>query len=584
MLLYLYLLIFLIPNHCWSTTNTLEPIIVEGESIDESTTYQWDSRKQNGKIYLDQVKNLPSIDIQKSGGLGQPASLFYRGSKSGDTLIYLNDLLMNDPISTSGAVDFSSFPLIELDSITQINGPESLTFEKSSIGTILNLNTKKNSALNSSITLGYPLYRSVSVAHDGFFLSAHESKQISAADQREENLELDPYKTITFGTNRYYELNPKWLLKISGSATYSKADTDSRGGFRGDSLGTYTRTKLLQFGSTLETSTNFFEEIQFGLRTDFRDRFDNTLGNANFSSKTYSASTKIQKNFTYFQNQSGVYLTYNEGKSTDFNSRFKENLIALYSLLSLEAKNWKPSLSLRGDFTNSNQYISSSAQLSRFFLEKNIELFALSKVNQKIPTLYQLYSHYGNQRLRSEKFIGHELGLHLAVPYGKIKISAFSNKTTNLIDYDFLLSKYQNIGRSGAIGIELAAAFKLSSLISNETSLTYMHARDLNTKINLIRRPRLYGKTGIKFHLFSNLDTKTQLSYQGSRTDYHSTLFTIQKMPSYITLDQSANWRLSPNWRLELETKNLLNRKYQEISGYGTLGRSVLLTLESRFL
>jgi vitamin B12 transporter len=52
-------------------------------------------------------------------------------------------------------------------------------------------------------------------------------------------------------------------------------------------------------------------------------------------------------------------------------------------------------------------------------------------------------------------------------------------------------------------------------------------------------------------------------------------------MPSYSVLDLSSRWQWRKGFWLSARIENLLDRKYQEVAGYGTPGRSLFAGVEA---
>ena len=77
----------------------------------------------------------------------------------------------------------------------------------------------------------------------------------------------------------------------------------------------------------------------------------------------------------------------------------------------------------------------------------------------KAPTLYQLFSFYGDPGLQPEVAKSYELGFEQGLLEGQLRFgaTAFQRRTQNMIDFDLLIYRYNNIIRSRAIGPRTSA-------------------------------------------------------------------------------------------------------------------------------
>ncbi|MDB5557805.1 MAG: hypothetical protein JWQ36_739, partial [Enterovirga sp.] len=83
-----------------------EPI---GRSASAITVLRRDDiQRSNPTNLLDALRSVPGLDISDSGGPGSTTAVRLRGAASGQTLVLIDGIRVNDPASASGEFDFSS--------------------------------------------------------------------------------------------------------------------------------------------------------------------------------------------------------------------------------------------------------------------------------------------------------------------------------------------------------------------------------------------------------------------------------------------------------------------------------------------
>ena len=77
---------------------------------------------------LDVLQTVPGIVVNQNGGIGSPASIYVRGSKPGQTLVLIDGMELNDPMTPDRSVDFSAFPLDAVEQVDVVFGPASAIY------------------------------------------------------------------------------------------------------------------------------------------------------------------------------------------------------------------------------------------------------------------------------------------------------------------------------------------------------------------------------------------------------------------------------------------------------------------------
>ncbi|OOO01444.1 MAG: Vitamin B12 transporter BtuB [Chromatiales bacterium USCg_Taylor] len=87
------------------------------------------------------LRGVPGVGIANSGGLGQPAGVFLRGTES-DQVLVLVDGLRTGSVS-AGTTAFESIPIDEIERIEIVRGPRSSLYGSEAIGGVIQIFTRK---------------------------------------------------------------------------------------------------------------------------------------------------------------------------------------------------------------------------------------------------------------------------------------------------------------------------------------------------------------------------------------------------------------------------------------------------------
>ena len=94
---------------------------------------------------MDALSAVPGLGVVQSGGPGNAASVFIRGTDSEDVLVLLDGVPVNDPSSSNGAFNFGDYTLSDIARIEVVRGPMSGMYGSNAIGGVINIITIRGS-------------------------------------------------------------------------------------------------------------------------------------------------------------------------------------------------------------------------------------------------------------------------------------------------------------------------------------------------------------------------------------------------------------------------------------------------------
>ena len=120
-----------------------EPISRTGSSI--SVVKGETLATSNPGSLVDALRTVPGLDISESGGPGSTTNIRLRGANTGQTLVMIDGIRINDPTAASGDFDFAMFAPIAIERIEVLKGPQSALYGSDAMGGVVNIITKNGS-------------------------------------------------------------------------------------------------------------------------------------------------------------------------------------------------------------------------------------------------------------------------------------------------------------------------------------------------------------------------------------------------------------------------------------------------------
>src|SRR6185503_4347833 len=268
------------------------------------------------------------------------------------------------------------------------------------------------------------------------------------------------------------------------------------------------------------------------------------------------------------QNQIGLYAAVNANSKSGFN-------IELGNRMNIHSE-------------NGSKYVFNINP--SWLLKKRFKLFANLSSGYRIPSLYQLFSEYGNIELEPESSITAEAGVQYFTTDNKFmgRVTGFLRNIKDVIFFYFnpatFQSQYINQDKQKDHGAEFELTFKPTenifikgfySFVDGEIT-TKQNGKD-TTYFNLIRRPKHSAGLNAGIKPTDKFFVSTNLSWFGEREDAYFDAMTYQTvnvtLKSYVLLDVYVEYALCKNKiKVFADLRNIAGSKYNETAGFNTLG------------
>ena len=618
-----------------TANRSAKPAAQVGQSVTVLTTA--DLRHDQETSVSDILDRTPGVSVIRNGGPGEPTSVSIRGADSDQTLVLIDGVKVNDPTDAGTGFDFSSLFAGDISRIEVLRGPQSTLYGSEAIGGVVNIITDQARR---------PLEANFS-AEGGSFGTGYVSGGVGGADgpltwrlsgygqgtkgvpcfDKAFGGKRDCADHATGATGRVtYAITPDLQLDERVYYATNKADFDgfdtASGNFGDDSeYGTtqqivdYTGVNLALFGGRLRNRLAYEYSAVDHDNTDpgqeqQQAEFDNPVNtNTSFIAHGRSYTLEYEGAFAITPDDEVVFGAQTQ-RSTLYalSPAFPPAADAHQTLNSGYAQfTVRPlqNLTLTGGARIDEQSVvggHATGQASAAWSLNGGATILRASFGQgfKAPSLYQLYSPFGNQALAPEQANGWDAGIEQHLFGGRLDLQAtyFGRITTNLIEfvscfdpppggglcglprYSTLTGSggyYANVSRAEAQGLELAATFKATDRLTLSANYTLDDDEDRSPGAptlgkQLPRRPKDTANLNAAYDWPIKLHTEVAVRYAGESYDDAGH---TRPLGGYALIDLRAAYPLQDHVEVYGRIENLTDRHYETIYQYGTLGRAV---------
>jgi vitamin B12 transporter len=544
--------------------------------------------EENGwRTVQEALRSVPGVDVVQSGGPGAQTSAFLRGANSVHTLVLVDGVRVNSPFFPG--YDFSILSVENVERIEVVRGPFSALYGSESIGGVVHVFTRPaGEGLSARLIAeaGNADQREASA-----FVTAGAGRFGVAAsfrDRREDGDRVnDDWRERSGSVRLEGRLGDRLRLALEGAIEDGELGLPGPVGAETPMTRYLPRQERILLPATFRPAAGHAAAVTLGWVRS-RPSYDSPF----FQSETDARTLQARASDSFSVSAHGLTAFAEWQRWTvDDASNFGINLDGARSTIwSLGAEDsvelgggWLLTAGLRYD--DHSQF--GDAWSPRATLSRNVgawKLRASGGTGFRAPSVGELYYPFsGNRELQPERSTSFDVGADRTLSGGRAAVSLFWNEFRDLIVYDFEQSLNFNVGRARTRGLEVAWRHDLARGLGLDAGYTYLDTEDLDTGLELIRRPRHSGFLGLTLTPVPSLDVAPRAIFVGRRADANA-LSTTERVetPSYWRLDLYARYRIgiiAPY----LRAQNLTDRDYAEVDGYPAPGRRVAGGLEVSF-
>ena len=559
------------------------------------------------------LARVPGVTVTRNGPAGGFAAVRIRGAEGEQTLALIDGIKVNDPSSPGGGFDFGTLLTGNIARIEVLRGPNSVPWGSEAIGGVVNIVTPAPEAAGWQASGHAELGTGGTTRLVGTISSGSGPVRASLGGGwfNEDLISAFRYGTEKDGLRQYAangrleaDLSDGISLDLRGWFAHSRAEIDG-----------YAPPDYLEATDTAEFSLIKQAIGYAGINAqwgDVRNRLAVTLsdinrdtffapGDASPEYLNHGRTTRIEYRGDWrlskgFRGLVGV--EHERTRSFDGFAGFRTRVTSGYAqLMTTPVDPITITSGLRlDDHANFGRHWTPSVHLA-FQARPTLRLRAAFGEGFKAPTLFQLFSYYGNNLLHPEVARSGEFGIdqRLAGDRVTLSLSYFHRTTKNQIDFISCTGRttgictnrpygtYENRAATRAKGVEISSTATLTDRLSLRASYGFLNAKDQETGERLPRRPRHHVSADLDWTLASGIQLGSSLIWRGASPDTDYATYMPITLASHALVDLRGAVPLSDQLELYGRLENLFAARYELVSGYGTKGRTAHIGVRGRF-
>ncbi len=575
-------------------------------------------------LISDLLSQTPGVNVTRNGGVGSATSLRIRGAETDQTVVIIDGVKLNDPSAVGGGYNFANLLVGDIARIEVLRGAQSTLWGSQAIGGVVSILTAtptKPFEGSADVEGGSRGTASVRAAAGGkaerlTWRLAGSQYTTDGISSFAAGKEKDGYRNTGLSGRTRFDVTDDVSLDARG--VYSKA----RNGFDGFPAPLFAFADTAEYGYTKEfvgyagLNVALFEgrlknRAAYTITDTNRDNFNPAQAN---TTTTFTATGK-NKRWEYqgaaalAENWTAVFGVENEKSSlrTASPSAFTpnplpvRNKVGITSVYAQVQGEIASGLTLTGGLRNDDHdtfgnHTLGQAAAAWSLNGGNTILRASFGQGFKAPTLFQLYSSFGNALLRPEQADSWDGGIEQHFAEGALVASAivFKRNTQNQIDFascpgnrfckPATFGVYDNIARTKAQGIELAASAKVDAF-TVQANYTYTDTENtspgnVNNGKVLARRPKNTANLWADYLWPYEVSTGIGVKYVGNSFDNAANSFVLQ---NYTLVDVRASFPITATMEIYGRVENVFDKTYQTTRNYGSPGRGAFAGVRARF-
>jgi vitamin B12 transporter len=549
------------------------------------------------------LRGRAGITIVNQGGLGKLSTLFLRGTESDHTLFLVDGVHMGSP--TSGLVSLQDIPLEQIERIEIVRGPRSSLYGADAIGGVIQIFTRRGASSEGvhgrgHIGAGSHGFREASAGLD--VRSAHGGVGVDIAHQSTDginacrgffdpmtyagagcfivpgtHLDRDGYRNNSASVRADFAPSEAWQFdargfRATGHNNYDGDYVDNSdivqqvmGGSVRWAPSAATQLKLT-LGRNTDISDNY-------LGSSFANRYDTTRDSASLQGDfTMASGHVLTAGFDWLRDRADVVDPWSPFAAERGNRAVFGQYQATFDKQSFQ-------VNLRHDDNDQFGGHGTGGIAWGMGFGNGWHVTASHATAFKAPSFNELYyPGFSNPLLRPESSRSSELGLSQRGDAWHWQLNAYQTTVNDLIAYDSVLFKPNNIDRARIRGVELTGDIRLGEW-DVHGQLSTLDARNLSAGFNhgkrLARRPSSSARFDLDREFGAWGFGISGIAEAARWDDVGNSL----RVAGYGTLDARVSWRFADAWTLQANLVNAFDRNYETSAFYMQPGREVSLSL-----
>lgn len=562
-----------------------------------------DLQQIQGPDFSRALTRLPGVSLTRNGGVGSFTGLSVRGAASERVLVLIDGARLNDTAGPAGGFDFGSVVSGSVGRVELLRGSNSLIWGSDALGGVIHLSSRQIEGVEGAAEYGGDEQFSGNLALggsgdgvQGTITASYITREgFSSAGVGTED---DGFQQLALTARGNAEISDEITGFASARYASGEAEID---GFPAPNY-------------TLDDTAERQDTRQISARGGLEYAWDGTLVTASF------AHAKTQRDLVDEASGSAPYYS-TTGRSNRAELRARQDLTDQIALEAGGDWEWtfftdgasaasadigsahamvsfglgdNTEVSVGGRYDHHNQFGGewSFAANAYVAVAQNLRLTTSFGEGFKAPSLFQLFSDFGNLALMPERSRSYDAGLHYGDGAISSSVIVFRRDSSNLIDYiscfgstlaicsDRPNGTYDNIGRARSQGVEVEASAAITDALTARAAYAYIDSENRDSGLDLARRPQHAGTFSLDWlGLNEALSLGADLRVVSSSFDNASNSV---RLDGYALLDLRISFAVDEHVTLFGRVENAWDEDYQTAAGYQTQGRAAFIGVRGR--
>ncbi len=613
-----------------SAYNQLDNVVVTANKFEQKqnttgkvvTVISKEQIEQSGGKTLSQILN-EQAGVVVNGALsnkGSVQSVYVRGAASGRTLILLDGIPVNDPSMIGNEADLNLFSLQNIERIEICKGAQSTLYGSDAVAGVINLVTVKSdssSALQGNATIGAGNYgtwkgnaqlygSSGRLSYNARYAKLYTNGFSSAADTAHQHFDKDGYNGDVWSGHLSFKATDKLVLKGFVQQSMYKTDVDA-GAFADDKDFSIHNNSLLLNGGFQYTSNaiRVAGNVQYNeMKRRFLNDSTDVPSYLIFEKNQYFSKTKFAELYASLRLGAGFTLlagvdtrwgsmhslsyskSYFAPDYYTFTSSFPDTSVSqssVYASLQYSSPNNRLNVELGGRLNHHSRYGANETYTFNpsYKLTDRLRVFGSVASGFKAPTLYQLYSPYGNTNLQPETSVNYEAGLQWQEKIANARVVYFYRHISSGLDFDNIQYIYFNNVKQLVRGVETELSLQPAKGLHISANYTLIAAGETTqertafakdtTYHYLLRRPKHSINATVSYRFGPQFLVSVSEKTVSSRYDAAGYGVPDVKLGSYSLLSAYAEWKMNGHIKWFADAQNMFNQKFYDVYGFSSI-------------
>ncbi len=581
----------------------------EFETVVKDTQFNSSSRVVIDKEEIEKshARSLTSLlAVQANISIAQsnftPSSIYLRGGDSSHVLILVDGVPYYDASTIQRTINLNSIDIKSVQRIEVIKGSQSVLYGGQALSGVIKIETIPKILKNSGQVLMQLGSFNHSTVSAGTLKTLSEESAVVVRGSYSQKEAPSPvidskqkYPT-RLGTGEIAYLNrendlhvllkaqtsfDKTLIATTAFPAYSAADADRfetstyQLNLTGIISAPLDRFKPVLSISAQSSARQFEQDLEAGAGFQTKQDYRAELISIRYEMLAFDTQFLKLIGGGNFNQEKMIYKDKDVAKSddrTEFEGLFLKSQSQVEKNLSLE-------LGFRSDFNQMKNKIDTFQAGLTLLQDLRLEY----STGFKQPSLFQLFSAYGNPSLEPEKSISFSVSVdHKFDDRIFVSYTVFANQFENLIVIRGTPQKYENVQRSETSGHEIAFLFRdLQNSTSYNLAIGYQEPYDYSQQTWLVRRPLRTASLKVRKD-YDQLGLGLEVVHNGDRRDKTGST-TYGTLTPYTLLNLIAEYKVFDDLAVYSRLQNVGNQHYESSYGFYDEGLNAQLGAELNF-